>query len=123
MSLLDWIPGPLWRAWRFLSSWRLVRRAIRHWWQRRTRGWDDSDTWSLDAIVADFMLPRLRRLRKITIAHPHGLTPEQWDEVLGEIDWFLEQHSSARCGDMVDDGERYKKAGALFGEYFGALWW
>lgn len=34
-----------------------------HFWQRWTRGWDDSDLWSLDASLAKIILPRLKEFR------------------------------------------------------------
>lgn len=33
--------------------------------QRITRGWDDSETWSLDSKITEFILPRLKRFKEI----------------------------------------------------------
>jgi len=41
--------------------------------QRLTRGWDDSDTWSLDVSVAKFLLPRLKRYRELRQGVPADL--------------------------------------------------
>lgn len=100
---------------------RRLSRSLRFWWQRRTRGWDDSETWSLDSTIAEFTLPRLRRFREITIAHPSELTPEQWNHVLDELIWLMEITAD---GDLVGvDDARRREACRLLGEYFHALWW
>lgn len=44
---------------------RNIRRSIRHWCQRRTRGFDDTVTWSLDHSLAKLIAPRLRRFRDV----------------------------------------------------------
>lgn len=42
-----------------------IRRTVRYAWQRLTRGWDDSDMWSLDCSLAKLIAPRLRRFRDL----------------------------------------------------------
>ena len=37
------------------------RRAVRHLYQRLTRGWDDSQTYSLDYSLGQIIAPRLSR--------------------------------------------------------------
>lgn len=56
--------------------------------QKLVWGWDDSDTWNLDDTLAEFLLPRLRRFRKITENHPMHMTAEDWDDCLGKNDLF-----------------------------------
>lgn len=51
-------------------TWVSGRRQLTFWWQRRTRGFDDSDMWSLDYTLCKFMAPRLRALAKITHGYP-----------------------------------------------------
>jgi hypothetical protein len=53
--------------------------------QRIIRGWDDSETWSLDFTVAKFMLPRLIRFKELKCGYPCNLTKEEWDKILDEI--------------------------------------
>lgn len=59
----------------------LTKRSIKHWFQRRIRGFDDSETWSLDLKISQFVLPRLKRFKKLSITHPMGLTEEEWDDI------------------------------------------
>lgn len=40
----------------------------RYWkflWQRWIRGFDDSETWSLDSTIVEFILPRLKRFKEV----------------------------------------------------------
>lgn len=101
-----------------------LKRKLKLFWQRITRGWDDSDTWALDATIALFALPRLKRFRQLTIGYPVGLTEGEWKRILNEIEWFLEKSSDGaiQLKDQ-EERERYKKAKLLWGEYFNSLWW
>lgn len=112
-------------------------RPIRFWYQRRTRGWDDSDLWSLDTTIAEFIVPRMKRWLEIGVSgYPHGLTPEKWDEILRKIlktfelaleDPFDYKHEE---GDSIED--RMRKADeylkevdeglSLFAKHYLHLW-
>jgi hypothetical protein len=39
-------------------------RWLRFWWERRTRGFDESELWCLNSHIVDFLLPRLRAFRE-----------------------------------------------------------
>ncbi len=41
-----------------------IKNSIKWWYQRRTRGFDDRELWSLDYPIARFILPRLVSFRK-----------------------------------------------------------
>lgn len=108
------------------TRWSKVKRWFRFWWQRRTRGFDDSDTWSLDAVVARFMLPRLDRFIEVTNCHPPEMTHEEWLDTVREMRWYLGVHAGEHGVWVLDTDElqaRYDAAGLLFGKYFGGLWW
>lgn len=102
----------------------LVKRRIKYLWQRLTRGWDDSDTWSLDSTIAEFVLPRLIRFKELNNGHPGNLTWDEWNNILDDMIWSMQA--------IVDDkqynydketDERIQKGLDLFGEYFLGLWW
>jgi hypothetical protein len=40
------------------------KRYLKMWLQRRIRGWDDSETWSLDYSLAKLISPRLKKLKE-----------------------------------------------------------
>lgn len=107
-----------------MIDWRLFRRFWRFWWQRRTRGWDDSETWNLDTHAARFLLPRLRRFKEVTLCHPHGLTEESWQAVLDDMIYALDV--CVRDGDgVVPDADwgRVDRGLRALGEYWRDLWW
>ena len=104
-----------------------IKRDIRFFYQRWTRGWDDSDTWNLNDGIVNYTLPRLRRFKELNNCRPVDLTDEQWDEILGEMIWFLEILKMQSDGEDIDPkiygSDRIKKAALLFGEYLNDLWW
>ena len=67
------------------ASWPLTKRAIHFFFQRRIRGWSDDDTWCLDTVIANFVLPRLKRFKELNNGMPNGLTEEKWDAILADI--------------------------------------
>ena len=64
---------------------RHLPRSIKFFFQRRFRGWDDSETWDLEYQFFAWLYPRLRRFGHITIAHPPEYTWEEWQEILGKL--------------------------------------
>ena len=103
----------------------MIGRAIKHWWQRRVRGWDDSDTWDLESTLARWLVPRLKRFKEVTNGFPGGLTEEKWDEYLDKMilaftligeewqDWDTDEEKVKQVNEGLD----------LFREYFFDLWW
>jgi hypothetical protein len=117
-SLADWFDGVV------IDWFRAIPRRCRFWWQRRTRGWDDSETWSLDATCAEWLLPRLKRLREIQVGM-FEVEPDVYRE-LDEVEWFLELHAKGDTWDLLSNPEmqkRYDAAAPLLGKHFGRLWW
>lgn len=107
-------------------SLRRIRQWVKFWWQRRTRGWDDSELWSLDVTLAQHIAPRLRRLKLIQHGYPHDHTPEQWAEELDQMIAAFEFIGSEAFWDFGPEyEERAKKAQEglmLFARYYMALW-
>ena len=114
---------------------RMLRRTVfrlrtyRFWWQRGTRGWDDSDTWNLNNTMAHFILPRLKRFKEITICYPMNLTMEEWNAILDKMIFAFEYYHR----DLLDDDRsidvrqeewvRVQEGLMLFGQYYNDLWW
>ena len=98
-------------------------RAIRHWFQRRVRGWDDSDLGRLDETIAKFVVPRLERFMEIDHGCPNEFSPDQWKEALGEMLYALKAHAIG-CGESEKDIDwgRVQKGMELFGKFFRFLW-
>jgi len=109
----------------------------KNWWyhlkwfcQRRIKGYDNRELWSLDYSVARFMLPRLKEFRKRTCGYPAAFSKDYgngqgeggWDNVIGEIIWALE-YGLDKYEWSKENDQRFEKAMQLFGQYFWALWW
>jgi hypothetical protein len=104
--------------------WYRIRSAIKHWWQRRTRGWDDRDTWSLDWTIAKFVLPRLRRFREVSNGYPADMTKEEWDTILNRMIYALEVCSDdSEWLEEYVNWDRVNQGLQEFGKYFRNLWW
>lgn len=102
---------------------RLNTRSFRFWWQRRTRGWDDSELWSLDFTIISFVLPRLKRFKEIIISYPGDITPEEWKEILQKIINAFEYLEKEENYPIEDDKiKQVEEAMDLFREYFFSLW-
>lgn len=101
-----------------------AERQRRHLWQRITRGWPDSDLWSLDHSLAKIILPRLKRFKDCRGGHPHGMTDQEWDDIIGEMVFGIEWYASGDCWNSEDrqKAERAHKGLELFGKYYGHLW-
>jgi hypothetical protein len=106
---------------RHLSRWYRIKRWVRFWWQRRIRGWDDSQTWWLYYHIAKWTLPRLRRFRQLNDGYPQGFTATSWAEALDDMIYALEYCCSNE--DLVDDWGRVERGLKNFGLYFRDLWW
>lgn len=94
--------------------------------QRKKRGWDDTETWNLDHSIAEFLVPRLKRFKKLNNGFPCGLTPEGWDEILDQmIEGFQAKiDSDGVFGDEYTGlHEKIERALELFKEHFHSLWW
>jgi hypothetical protein len=108
-----------------LKSRSLLKRRLRFWWQRRIRGWDDSELWSLDATLIDWFLPRLKRYREITYGYPGSLgSMEEWHVILDHVIWAMEQyqHDDWMLHLSEEDRERAAKGFELFGVWLRGMW-
>ena len=95
--------------------------------QRRTRGFDDSELWSLDSTIAAFILPRLRRFKEIAHGHPGQITPEEWDGILDKMILAFERVAGQfELGATRDQERQYseeiEEGMKLFAEWFSSLW-
>lgn len=103
-------------------------RKLRFFWQRRRRGWDDSETWSLDYKLSEYILPRLKRFREIGagVSHPCSLEAEEWEQAVDDMIYAHEMNLvDAFTGESWDsiDWDRVQRGFELFGKYYRDLWW
>ena len=107
------------------GDWKLMKRSIRHWWQRRTRGWDDTETWCLNHSMAAWIIPRLRRFQQINCILPEEFKTEaEWDAALDKMIRAMELFNRDWGWGMNEEEQQEFIEGInLFNEYWLRLWW
>jgi len=97
--------------------------------QRKKRGFDDRELWSLDHTIAKFTLPRLIAFKEGRFGYPGNLTEEKWDNILDQIIWSMQAIIDEWEGGLEDirdirtHEKKINKGINLFGKYFRHLWW
>lgn len=127
-----------------------IKYPIKHWWQRRTRGFDDSAIYNLDITFAEFMLPRLQVFKDELdecMHFPHTIlikykqdypmasddkadaeSYEIWKKYVETMIYALYYIKNNGIVDEEDgtikdlDEKRCKKGMIYFSEYVEALW-
>lgn len=100
--------------------------GIIHWEQRRVRGWDDSEVWSLDNTFAKFIYPRLIKLKEVTNGYPADLTEKKWDKILDKMVEGFKIMADDESYYELTVGKKDKKiteALNLFSKHCRDLWW
>ena len=90
--------------------------------QRLTRGFDDSETWSLDATIAKFIAPRLERFIEIY----KDFVNDTETQYVPKMEQALEAFKMYVNDEDLYDEENYNKMMEglkVFAEIFPALWW
>jgi len=131
------------------THFKRIKGKIIRFYQRITRGWDDSDTWSLDHTIAKYILPRLKRFREIgrnscPVLHESfefDRDFEEWNEILDKMilafelivddekSYFdnLNAGSDEEMGNYIEYSEdrnlKINTGMDLFCKYFNHLWW
>jgi hypothetical protein len=98
-------------------------RQIKFAHQRRTKGWDDSETWSLDYTISKFILPRLKRFRELEFGHPCSITEQEWYNIQDELIWTFQFLSNEEFSYDKKLNKRADKGLRLFAKWYRNLWW
>ena len=139
----------IWAIKRFIgnNSYCVWKGKLHRFWQRMTRGWDDSELWSLDYTMAHWLLPRLREFKKQCHGMPirlpvevdpedgipSALTEEEWNKILDKMiiafefiaddgNRIMAGASEDACKREIERDKKIEEGIALFGLYFRALW-
>ena len=92
--------------------------------QRKIRGFDDSETWSLTDTICRFIIPRLKRFKEVR-GTPSQLSEEDWNIILDKMILAFEL-TTRENGIRIWSEEESKQIDEglnLFREWFMALWW
>jgi hypothetical protein len=106
-------------------TFRSTKYAVKFFFQRLFRGWDDSETWALDGSLAKLILPRLKRFKELNICFPQEFTEGEWDVVLDKMVFAFEWSASEKKYDWIDADEfkKVEEGLALFSKHYFSLWW
>lgn len=106
---------------------KLAKRAKIFEKQRIDRGFDDSETWCLDTVIARFVLPRLKRFKEINIAYPVGSTPEKWDleldEMIETFETLVKEEWPETSEEITERSNKIEQGLQLFASRFRQISW
>jgi hypothetical protein len=97
--------------------------------QLKTMGFSDTETWSLRSVIAEFILPRLKRFKEVHKGYPGTLTEDSWIEILDkmilafEIVLNADESSVYETGEYLSNLAKLDEGMKLFSKYFMHLWW
>ncbi len=91
--------------------------------QKKTRGWSDDETWSLDWTIAKYILPRLKRYKKISQVFPVNETPKSWNKKLDMMILAFSLYSKGCWNFKEGDYKKAQKGLDLFAKHYVDLWW
>lgn len=96
-----------------------LKRAIKYWWQRQTRGFDDSETWSLDWTFYIWMLPRLKRYFEVAdnVIHIEGEFRQAINDMISGFEAAMQDEETE------DSKMKIQLAHEQFAKWHRSLWW
>ena len=108
-------------------------RKIKYLFQRLFFGFSDSDLYNLDYIISKWILPRLKRFKKINFAIPSALcgpkesnideSSDLWDSILEQMIFGFEVSKNEWDHNYTDEEYQIAQEGLeLFGIFYGDLW-
>lgn len=107
---------------RVLTAKQSKARDRKHARQRKEWGFCDEDCWDLFHVIANFILPRLIRFRKMPmISYPGNLSMKRWECIL---DKMIAAFKILAKDDIESpqEGRIIKRGLKLFAEWFQHLW-
>ena len=94
--------------------------------QRCERGFDNSELWSLDTTIAQFVLPRLKKFREIRCGQPTFMTDDEWDNAIASMidafDLIIKDNTDAVFKLSYEDNKKIRNGLSAFCGYFCHLW-
>ena len=106
---------------------RNFKQSIKFFWQRKAKGFDDSEMWNLDQSLARLILPRLKRFKEINKSLSEtGQSKdlmESVDEMIFAFEW-IDNAKHFGSSLVVDDmsHKRVENGLKLFSKHYTSLW-
>lgn len=107
-KLWDGISGKLYRLWFYHLIPRAQRRKVAFFFQRRNRGFDETELWCLDWTILKFILPRLKAFRETQQGSWPGpeaifdIDYQEYEELNGDEKVDLRERSLEEWDRMID---------------------
>lgn len=102
------------------------KRAIKFFIQRRIRGFDDSETWSLDHSLAHHILPRLKRFKSLHDEVMEPIcddSPDDLDKMIIAFDIIANDPDYYALEAFPEKGKAVEEGLDLFRKHYRSLWW
>lgn len=92
--------------------------------ERKTKGYDRSELWSLDSTIARFIAPRLRDFAEDHCGYPACFADDkEWSEILDKMATAFELLSSDEFPFLTKEQDAQVEEGLdLFRKWFHSLW-
>lgn len=101
---------------------KTIKGIIQRFFQRIIRGFDDSETWSLNNKILEFIQPRLQRLGEITIAYPENYKSlEDWKNELIKMSSLLNELIKYKYCEYDYKKDKIKHEAKRFQAYYNDL--
>lgn len=104
---------------------RQIARQVRWFFQRRKRGFDDTELWSLDLTIAEFIEPRLREFKRRLNGYPCGMEEQEWLEKLEKMHrafHLIVKEDGKMMLPNSPEAKEIEEGLDLFREHFFHLW-
>ena len=104
------------------------KRYKAHLKELKETGFSHAETWGLNSVIAELILPRLKRFKEVNSGFPMDLSEERWNAVLDKMifafDWVLTYEDKNLSKEEIRIGfDKYNEGMELFSENFMDLWW
>lgn len=113
------------KLWKYRKDKELLDREIKFFWERREKGWDQSNTWCFGPYeIPLFILERLKVFRQCSPAVPEGMTQEKWHDILDRMIIGFEYAVEADGSIMSpEEAKALSHSFNLLAKYWHLLWW
>jgi len=88
--------------------------------QQAERGFDNTELWSLNHTIAEYLYPRIRAFAEVTVSFPPELTSKEWDVILNKMADGFEEYAKDKFLDTEFD--KVNEGLELFRKWFLDLW-
>lgn len=115
---------------------KLIKRAIKYWFQRRTRGWSDDDCWNLDYEFIKWVNSRFKvykeQARVDMSFHTFKYKRKEYtqgeliDEIIRITDKLVDEHYYFNIVfgiGLDEDVKEYERFIDMFSLVIGCMWW